>query len=114
MGDRPVPPVDPSYSDPEVLAEFVAAARPEPRVAAVQLVAGDPDARLAGPELTVLLPLDDGLDQDELGCGRGQDASSDGPPARSSPSVSTHWRAAGGQGQLTGARRGSTAISRLA
>jgi hypothetical protein len=35
-------------------------------VEAVQLVAGDPDARLAGPELAVLLQLDDGLGQDEL------------------------------------------------
>ena len=60
-------PWTPSYSDPEVLAEFVDAARPEPSVDAVQLVAGDPDARLAGPELAVLLQLDDGLDQDELG-----------------------------------------------
>jgi hypothetical protein len=60
-------PWTPSYSDPEVLAEFVAAARPAPSVDAVQLVAGDPDARLAGPELAVLLQLDDGLGQDELG-----------------------------------------------
>jgi hypothetical protein len=59
-------PWTPSYSDPEVLAEFVDAARPEPSVEAVQLVAGDPDARLAGPELAVLLQLDDGLGQDEL------------------------------------------------
>ncbi|MEO7006558.1 MAG: SseB family protein [Terrimesophilobacter sp.] len=59
-------PWTPSYSDPEVLAEFVDAARTEPSVDAVQLAAGDPDARLAGPELTVLLQLGDGLDHEEL------------------------------------------------
>jgi hypothetical protein len=56
----------PSYSDPAVLAEFVAAARPEPRVAAVQLVAGDPSARLTGPELVVLVAIDDGAGKSEL------------------------------------------------
>jgi len=56
----------PSYSDSEVLDEFVAAAGPEPSVDAVQLAAGDPDARLAGPELAVLLRLGDGLAPDEL------------------------------------------------
>ncbi|MEO7374703.1 MAG: SseB family protein, partial [Terrimesophilobacter sp.] len=59
-------PWTPSYSDPEVLGEFVDAARLEPSVDAVQLAAGDPDARLAGPELAVLLQLGDGLDQEEL------------------------------------------------
>ena len=59
-------PWTPSYSDPTVLAEFVAAARTEPRVAAVQLVAGDPTARLSGPELVVLVAIDDGADEREL------------------------------------------------
>ena len=52
----------PSYLDEEVLAEFVAGAEGEPAVAAVQLEAGDPDARLAGPELVLRLELAPGLD----------------------------------------------------
>ena len=59
-------PWTPSYNDPEVLAEFVDAASAEPSVDAVQLAAGDPDARLTGPELAVLLRLDDGLGEAEL------------------------------------------------
>lgn len=56
----------PSYSDPEVLAEFVTAAEAEPSVVAVRLAAGDPQGRLAGPELVVLLTMRDGLDQAAL------------------------------------------------
>ncbi|GAB3031236.1 SseB family protein [Parafrigoribacterium mesophilum] len=59
-------PWTPSYGDPEVLAEFVQAAGPEPSVDAVQVAAGDPDARLTGPELALVLQLDDGLGPDEL------------------------------------------------
>jgi hypothetical protein len=56
----------PSYLDPEVLAAFMTAAEPEPTVLAVQLAPGDPDARLAGPELVVHLTLAAGLDKPTL------------------------------------------------
>lgn len=56
----------PSYSDPEVLGAFMLAAAPEETVLAVQLAPGDPDARLAGPELLVHLTLADGLDRASL------------------------------------------------
>ncbi|HEY0261316.1 MAG TPA: SseB family protein [Lacisediminihabitans sp.] len=56
----------PSYLDREVLAEFVASAEPEPAVSAVVLDAGDPDARLAGPELLVGLAVRPGLERAEL------------------------------------------------
>ena len=52
----------PSYLDEQVLGAFVAGAVGEAAVAAVQLEAGDPDARLAGPELVVRLELAPGLD----------------------------------------------------
>jgi hypothetical protein len=60
-------PWTPGYLDPEVLAEFVASAEHEPAVAAVRLTAGDPTARLAGPELIVILTIEDGLDSAALG-----------------------------------------------
>ncbi len=53
----------PSYLDPEVLDEFMASAVGEPSVARIELAPGDPDARLAGPELVVTLALAPGLDQ---------------------------------------------------
>jgi hypothetical protein len=56
----------PSHRDPVVLDAFVGAAAGEPAVAAVQLEAGDPDARLAGPELVLRLELAPGLDRAEL------------------------------------------------
>ncbi len=56
----------PSYLDEQVLAEFVAAAQPEADVVFVELIAGDPDARLAGPELVVRLTLTPGLDRTAL------------------------------------------------
>ena len=56
----------PSFLDPEVLDEFLASAGSEPAVIAVQLAPGDPDARLAGPELIVHLTLAPGLDQAAL------------------------------------------------
>ena len=56
----------PSYLDARVLDAFMATVEPEPVVVAVQLAPGDPDARLAGPELVVQLSLLDGLDRDEL------------------------------------------------
>ena len=59
-------PWQPSYLDEAVLAEFMAAADGEDAIVAIQLAPGDPDARLAGPELIVQLSLVDGLDQDAL------------------------------------------------
>ena len=59
-------PWTPSYLDAAVLAEFVEAAEPERAVVSVQIVAGDPQSRLAGPELMVRLTLVDGLAQTEL------------------------------------------------
>jgi hypothetical protein len=53
----------PSYLDDEVLAEFMEAADGEDAIVAIQLAPGDPDARLAGPELLVQLSLVDGLDE---------------------------------------------------
>jgi hypothetical protein len=57
----------PSYLDPEVLAAFRSSVRSEPSVSSVDLLAGDPDARLIGPELVVRLALLPGLDQVALG-----------------------------------------------
>jgi hypothetical protein len=56
-------PWTPSYSDETVLAEFMAAADGEDAIVAIQLAPGDPDARLAGPELLVQLSLIEGLDE---------------------------------------------------
>ncbi|MEO6943473.1 MAG: SseB family protein [Lacisediminihabitans sp.] len=56
----------PSYLDPEILAEFMAAAEPEPEVIRIELAPGDPHARLDGPELVVSLSLASGLDQQSL------------------------------------------------
>jgi hypothetical protein len=53
----------PSYLDDAVLAEFMAAADGEDAIVAIQLAPGDPDARLAGPELLVQLSLVAGLDE---------------------------------------------------
>ena len=53
----------PSYADAEVAAEFAASVSDEPAVVSVALAAGDPDARLAGPELRVELALIPGLDR---------------------------------------------------
>jgi len=56
----------PSYLDREVAAEFANSAALERQVLAVSLAAGDPGARLAGPELVVALELAPGLDQSAL------------------------------------------------
>jgi len=56
----------PCFLDERVLEAFLAATSSESSVRAVQLAPGDPDARLAGPELIVQLTLDAGLDQHEL------------------------------------------------
>jgi hypothetical protein len=56
----------PCFLDERVLEAFLAATAGEPVVRAVQLAPGDPDARLAGPELVVQLTLEAGLAQDQL------------------------------------------------
>jgi hypothetical protein len=55
----------PSYLDPAVSAAVEAAAS-DPRVVSVALAPGDPQARLAGPELVVRLALIPGLDRASL------------------------------------------------
>jgi hypothetical protein len=59
-------PFVPCFADETVLEAFLAASAGEPAVRAVQLAPGDPDARLAGPELLVQVALDPGLDRAEL------------------------------------------------
>jgi hypothetical protein len=56
----------PSYLDESVLSAFIASAEPEEAIVAVQLAPGDPDARLAGPELLVHLTIMSGLDRTTL------------------------------------------------
>lgn len=56
----------PSYLDDAVLAEFMRAVAPEPAVETVRLEPGDPGARLAGPELVVVLAVTGGLQREEL------------------------------------------------
>jgi hypothetical protein len=56
----------PCFLDERVLDAFLAATASEPAVRAVQLAPGDPDARLAGPELLVHLTLEGGLDRAAL------------------------------------------------
>lgn len=56
----------PSYLDEAVLDAFADAARTEPAVVSVALAAGDPAAKLEGPELIVSLTLSNGLDRAEL------------------------------------------------
>jgi hypothetical protein len=56
----------PPAGDEDVLAAFRAATASEPAVVGVRLSAGDPDARLAGPELVVELALVGGLDSAAL------------------------------------------------
>ncbi|MHC5796683.1 SseB family protein [Lacisediminihabitans sp. FW035] len=56
----------PSYLDSGLLEQFQAAIAGESAVTSVRLEPGDPDARLAGPELVVHLALLPGLDRVEL------------------------------------------------
>jgi hypothetical protein len=56
----------PSFRDDDVLNAFADAAAGESAVRSVALAAGDPDSRLAGPELVVQLALADGLGKLEL------------------------------------------------
>jgi hypothetical protein len=56
----------PCFQDERVLDAFLTATSSEPTVRAVQLAPGDPDARLAGPELIVQLTIDAGLGKEAL------------------------------------------------
>lgn len=56
----------PSHQDPAVLAAFVEGLEGEPAIGSIELVPGDPDARLAGPELIVRLELAPGLTRERL------------------------------------------------
>jgi hypothetical protein len=56
----------PSYQDERVLDAFLATGGGEEALRAIQLAPGDPDARLAGPELLVQLSVRSGLERDEL------------------------------------------------
>ena len=59
-------PWEPSFRSPEVFAALTASIGGELAVLDVDVAAGDPDARMRGPELVVRLHLVDGLDQAEL------------------------------------------------
>ena len=56
----------PSYRSEDVVHAFAASVAEEPVVLGVQLSAGDPDARLRGPELAVKLLLAPGLSPTQL------------------------------------------------
>lgn len=56
----------PCYADPTVRDFFLESVHAEPQVVTVSLAAGDPEARLAGPELAVRLELVAGLGREEL------------------------------------------------
>jgi hypothetical protein len=56
----------PSFADEAVLDAFLVSSATEDAVRAIQLAPGDPDARLAGPELLVQLSVRAGLEKDEL------------------------------------------------
>lgn len=59
-------PWHPSFESPEVHAAFERSISTELAVLGVELSAGDPDARLTGPELVVRLALVEGLTRAEL------------------------------------------------
>lgn len=59
-------PWTPSFLRADVRDEFVASAESEEYVADIQLLAGDPGARLHGPELVVQVAMREGLDRDTL------------------------------------------------
>ncbi|UOE44774.1 SseB family protein [Agromyces larvae] len=56
----------PPFESDEVRSAFERSISPELAVVGVELLAGDPDARLAGPELVVRLSLVAGLTREEL------------------------------------------------
>lgn len=60
-------PWTPCYDDQAVLDAFLASATAESALRGIALAPGDPDARLAGPELLVRLSLQPGLLREELG-----------------------------------------------
>lgn len=57
---------EPSFLSPEVFAALQESVAPELAVIDVAVAAGDPDARLRGPELVVVLELMDGLESAAL------------------------------------------------
>ncbi len=57
---------EPSFLSPEVFAALQASVAQELAVIDVAVAAGDPDARLRGPELIVILELVDGLEREVL------------------------------------------------
>jgi len=57
---------EPSFLSPEVFAALQASVAQELAVIDVAVAAGDPDARLRGPELVVILELVDGLEREVL------------------------------------------------
>ena len=59
-------PWTPCYLNGEVLDALTEAARPESAIRAVAIAAGDPQARLAGPELVVRLTIAAGLTKTKL------------------------------------------------
>jgi hypothetical protein len=59
-------PWQPGYANPDVLDAFLTSVRSELAVLNVRLAAGDPSARLGGPEVVVRLELIDGLTRAEL------------------------------------------------
>lgn len=59
-------PFIPCFLDERVLEAFLMTTSTEERVRAVQLAPGDPDARLAGPELLVQLTLEAGLAREAM------------------------------------------------
>ncbi|GMA27097.1 SseB family protein [Arenivirga flava] len=56
----------PAHDDPDVLAAFADVVAPEPRIDGMLVRAGDPDARMRGPEIVLRLRLRPGLDRAEL------------------------------------------------
>lgn len=62
LGHHHIPP----FADDAVLAAFRSASSGEPVVRSLKLVSGDPDARLAAPEVLVELTLAPGLDRAAL------------------------------------------------
>ena len=59
-------PWTPCYLDESVLDAFADAATGEPALRSVALAPGDPQSRLAGPELVVQLTIADGLTREQL------------------------------------------------
>ncbi len=57
---------EPSFLSPEVFGALQESVAPELAVIDVSVAAGDPDARLRGPELVVVLELMDGLEREAL------------------------------------------------